>query len=114
TWWSGLATHAVIRRLGGSTAAAYCAGVAFAYAPYRTSQLAHLQLYACWWLPLMLLALHAFYDERRVRWLALLGAAWPLQGLTNGYFLLFAPVLIGCWLVWFPRRRDIRAAARVL
>jgi hypothetical protein len=114
TWWSGLATHAVVRRLGGSNAAAYCSGVAFAYAPYRTSQLGHLQIYACWWLPLMLLALHGYDEQRRVRWLVLLGASWALQGLTNGCFLLFAPVLIGCWLLWFTRRGELRGAGRVL
>jgi len=114
TWWCGLATHALVRRLGGSVAAAYCAGIAFAFAPYRTSMVGHLQIYACWWLPLMLLALHAYYAERRARWLALLGAAWMLQGLTNGYFLFFVPVLLGWWLVWHTRRDTIGAAARVL
>ena len=114
SWWTALATHAVVRRLGGSVAAAAIAGVAFAYAPYRTSQIGHLQLYACWWLPLMLLALHAYYQDRRARWLWLLGLAWVLQGLTTGYYLLFTPVLIGAWLVWFTRRREAGAAARVL
>jgi hypothetical protein len=114
TWWVGLGTHALVRRLGGSVAAAYCAGIAFAYAPYRTSQIGHLQLYACWWLPLILLALHASYAERRARWLWLLGAAWALQGLTNGYFLLYTPVLIGFWLLWFTRRGEMTAAVRVL
>lgn len=113
TWWTALAAHALMRRLGGSTAAAYFTGIAFAYAPYRTSQIGHLQLYACWWLPLILLALHAYYADRRVRWLVLLGVAWALQGLTNGYFLLFTPVLIGCWLAWFTRRREIGAAVRI-
>jgi hypothetical protein len=114
TWWAALATHALVRRLGGSAAASYCAGIAFAYAPYRTSQLGHLQLYACWWLPLILLALHAYYADRRARWLWLLGTAWALQGLTNGYFLLFTPVLIACWLLWFTRRAELAAAVRVL
>jgi hypothetical protein len=114
TWWSALATHAVVRRLGGSTLAAFCAGLAFAFAPYRTGQLGHLQLYACWWLPLMLLALHGYYMDRRARWLVLLGASWVLQGLTNGYFLLFAPVLIGIWLLWFTRRPTLGAAVRVI
>jgi hypothetical protein len=62
----------------------------------------------------MLLALHAYYADRRARWLWLLGTAWALQGLTNGYFLFFAPVLIGCWLLWFTRRGGISAAIRVL
>ena len=114
TWWSGLATHALVRRLTGCVPAAYCAGLAFAFAPYRTSQLAHMQLYACWWLPVILLSLHAFYEDRRARWLILLGIAWLLQGLTNGYFLLFLPVLGGLWIAWFTRRAEIGRAAQVL
>ena len=112
TWWSGLATHALVRRLTGCVPAAYCAGLAFAFAPYRTSQLAHLQLYACWWLPVILLSLHAYYEERRARWLFPLGIGWLLQGLTNGYFLLFLPVLVGLWLAWFTRRAEIGRAVR--
>ena len=114
TWWSGLATHALARRLGASTLAALCAGLAFAYAPYRVGQLGHLQLYACWWLPLTLLAMHAYYDDRRPRWLLLAGGSWLLQGLTNGYFLLFVPVLVACWLAWFTRRAQLRAATGLL
>ena len=114
TWWTGLATHALTKRLTTSTLAAYCAGVAFAYAPYRTSQLAHIQLYACWWIPVILLALHGYYEERRARWLVLLLVAYLLQGLTNGYYLLFLPVLIGIWILWFTRRPQIGMACRVL
>jgi hypothetical protein len=113
-WWTGLATHALTKRLTASTLAAYCAGIAFAYAPYRTSQLAHIQLYACWWIPVMLLALHAYYEERRTRWLVLLCVAYLLQGLTNGYFLLFLPILAGAWIIWFTRRPHMSAAWRVL
>ena len=29
------------------------------------------------------------------------GAAWLLQALSNGYFLLFFPVLVVAWLAWF-------------
>ena len=114
TWWAGLATHALARRLGGSTLAAFCAGMAFAYAPYRVGQLGHLQLYACWWLPLILLALHGYYDDGRKRWLALGGFSWLFQGLTNGYFLLFVPVLAACWLAWFTRRANLRAGFTVM
>lgn len=113
TWWSGLATHALVRRLTGCVPAAYCAGLAFAFAPYRTSQIGHLQLYACWWLPVILYALHAYYEDGRARWLFVAGTAWLLQSLTNGYFLLFLPVLTGLWLAWFTRRRELPRAARI-
>lgn len=114
SWWTGLATHALLKRLTASTLAAYCAGIAFAYAPYRTSQINHIQLYACWWIPVALLALHAHYEDRRVRWLILLSVAYLLQGLTNGYLLLFMPVLIAGWLLWFTRRAQMGAAGRVM
>jgi len=61
-----------------------------------------------------LLALHAHYADHRARWLWLLGTAWTLQGLSNGYFLLFTPILIGIWLVWFTRRAERRVAIRVI
>lgn len=114
TWWTGLATHALVRRLTSSTLAAFVGGIAFAYAPYRAAMVGHLQIYACWWLPLVLLALHAYYEDGRSRWLALCAAAWFFQGLTNGYFLLFTPVLVACWLGWFTRRARLAPAARVV
>ena len=101
TWWSALATHALLKRLTGNTAAAACAGIAFAFAPYRTGQLGHLQLYACWWLPLALLALHAYIESGRRRWLVVFGASWLLQALTNGYMMFFVPVLLAAWVAWF-------------
>ena len=116
TWWSALAAHALVRRLTGSTSAAICAGIAFAFAPYRASQLAHLHLLVTWWIPLVLLALHAYYEEGRKKWLALFGVSWLLQSLTNGYYMFFLPVLIGVWMLAFTpwrtqRRRAVAVAA---
>lgn len=115
TWWSGVAAHAVVRRLTGNTAAAFCAGLAFAFAPYRTSQMGHLQMYASWWLPVLLLALHTYLDTGRSRWLAVFAMAWLLQALTNGYFVLFLPAVLAAWLLCFtpwrthPRRAGMTA-----
>lgn len=119
-WLAGLAAHALVRRLTGSTAAAFCGGLAYAFAPYRASQLAHLHLLVTWWMPLALLALHAYYDEGRRRWLVLFGVSWLLQSLTNGYYMFFLPVLFAAWIGWFtpwrssPRRAIETAGAWML
>jgi hypothetical protein len=104
-WWSGTAAHALVRRLTASTAASYCGGLAFAFAPYRTSQMGHLQMYACWWLPVLFVALHAYLETGHARWLVVFGAAWLLQTLTNGYFILFLPVVLAAWLLCFTSWR---------
>jgi hypothetical protein len=119
-WWSALAAHALVRRLTASEAAAYCAGLAYGFAPYRASQLAHIQLLTAWWMPLALLALHAYYQDGRRRWLALFGVSWLMQALTNGYYLFFFPVLLGLWVIVFtpwrerPRRALTVAATWIL
>lgn len=113
-WWSGLGMHALVRRLTGNGAAAFVAGVAFALVPYRTGQLGHLQLYACWWLPVALWALHAYIETGRRRWLLVFGGSWLLQALTNGYLLLFFPLLIAAWIAWFtPWKTHARRAAAI-
>jgi hypothetical protein len=101
TWWAGLAVHALVRRLTRDEPAAWSAGVIAALAPYRASQLAHLQVLVTWWMPLALLALHAYYEDGRRRWLALFGAAWLIQALANGYYLFFFAILVGAWIVAF-------------
>jgi hypothetical protein len=99
---SGFFAYLLVHRLTGSTAAALCAGVAYAFAPFRAGQLSHLQVLTSQWMPLMLLALHGYVDGGSRRWwLALFGVAWILQSLSNGYYLLFTPALIGLWLLWF-------------
>src|SRR4051794_10413155 len=113
-WWTLLAMHGLLRRLTGDEVAAACAAAAFAFAPYRTSQLGHLQLYACWWMPLCLLAMHAYYQDGRRRWLAIFGVSWLLQALTNGYSLFFLPPLFAAWVMWFtPWRVNARRARAI-
>jgi hypothetical protein len=98
---SGFFTYLLVSRLTGSAAAALCAGLAFAFAPFRAGQLSHLQVLCAQWMPLMLLGLHAYIDTGRRKWLALFGGSWILQALSNGYYLLFVPVLVGVWICWF-------------
>jgi hypothetical protein len=100
-WLSGYFAFALARRLTGSAFAGVVAGLAFALAPYRASQLSHLQVLTAQWMPLALLAMHAWIEEGRPRWLVLFAVAWLLQALSNGYYMLFFPVLIALWLLWF-------------
>ena len=104
------AMYALVFRLTRSTPAAFIAGLAFAFAPYRISQLPHVQMLATFWAPLALLGLHGYTESRRVRWLALYGGAWMLQGAANGYALVFFSVVVGLWVVWFVvARREWKA-----
>ncbi len=64
---SGLAMHALVRGVTGSTAAAFVAGLAWACWPYRTAHLLHLQLQSLYFLPLALLALHRVAAARQWR-----------------------------------------------
>ena len=80
---------------------AFLAGLAFAFAPYRMAQLAHVQVLSSYWMPLALAGLHRYFDDHRTRWLVLFAAAWFMQALACGYYLFYLLVLIGLWLPWF-------------
>ncbi len=104
---SGFFAFLLVQRLTGHrraepcVIAAWCAGLAYGFGPYRAGQLAHLQVLTSQWMPLALLAMHAYLDDGKRRWLALFAGAWLVQALSNGYYLLFFPVLIALWLAWF-------------
>ena len=97
----GMAMFALVYRLTRSSAAAFLAGLAYAFAPIRVSQLSHVQLLATFYAPLGLLGLHAYLETHRRRWLVLFGLSWMLQGAVTGYLLIYGSVLIACWVVWF-------------
>jgi hypothetical protein len=105
---SGLFTFLLVRRLVRSSVAALtrelaavCGALAYGFGPYRAGQLAHLQVLTAQWMPLALLALHGYIETGNRRWLPLFAAAWLVQALSNGYYLLFFPVLLVLWLAWF-------------
>ena len=108
----GVAMYALVYRLTRSAAAAFIAGLAFAFAPYRMATLPHIQLLASFWAPLALLGLHEFVSAGRWQWLLLYATAWALQGAANGYTLVFFSILVGIWVLWFVvARRSWRALA---
>ena len=95
--------------------AAFIAGLLFGFAPYRIAHLPQIQSLASFPMPLALLGLHRYLRDPRPQWLALFAAAWFLQGICNGYYLLFFSVFAGMWVLWFAnplsRRRQFLAIA---
>jgi hypothetical protein len=86
---SGWTMYLFVRDLTGQPLAAAVAGVAFAYAPYRLGQFPHVQVLSSYWMPLVLLGIHRYFDRGRGRALAGGAAALVLQNLSCGYYLLF-------------------------
>ncbi len=96
--------------------AAFIAGLLFGFAPYRIAHLPQIQSLASFPMPFALLGLHRYLrlstpargvpsdlegrDPGR-RWLALFAGGWFLQGICNGYYLLFFSVFVGLWILWF-------------
>ena len=109
-----LAAFALARHLTGSSLAGFVAGLVYGFGPYRMGQLAHVQMLAVQWAPIAILALHLYLETRARRWLALFGAAWLLQALSNGYALFFLSVFVGLWMLWFVvLRRQWQAAVSI-
>ena len=110
----GLGAYCLAYTLTRRHDAAFVAGVAYAFAPYRLGQLPHIQVLSSYWTPVCLGALHRFDRGRSWTWAAIAAAAWTMQALANGYFLFFLSVLVCLWLLWFAVRRwSWRQAARL-
>lgn len=103
---SALAVFLLVRRLVAWEAAAGVAGLAFAFSPMRAVALPHIQTMATFGVPLCLLALHGYRQDRRRPWLVLFGLAWLHQGLANGYYILYGGLTIGLWALYFCSTRE--------
>jgi hypothetical protein len=100
---SALSAHYLAYTITRRHDVSFVAGIAFAFAPYRMPQVAHVQVVSAYWMPLALAGLHKFFDDpqRRLRWLALFAGGWLFQALTCGYYLFYLSVLVVLWLAWF-------------
>ena len=100
---SGLSAYFLAFTISRRHDCAFLAGLAFAFAPYRMAQFAHVQVLSAYWMPIALAALHRYFDEHRTRWLVVFAVAWLMQALSCGYYLFYLSVLIGLWVPWFVR-----------
>ena len=113
---SGLGAYILAFTLTRRHDAAFVAGVAYAFAPYRLAQVPHIQVLSSYWAPVCLAALHRYDRNPSWKWGALAAAAWLMQSLANGYFLFFLSVLLAFWFLWFalgrwPVAKLLRAGA---
>jgi hypothetical protein len=109
---AGVAMYALVRALTGHRPAALVAAVAFAFYPFRFEQYGHFELMFCFWMPLVLLALHRTLARGRIRDGVLTGAALAGQMFSSMYFGIFlAAYLVPFWAVvavgWGRVRRGI-------
>jgi hypothetical protein len=110
---SGVAMYLLVRDLTGRPLAAFLAGLAFAFAPYRISQFSHIQELSSFWMPLALLALRRYFVTGRTRSLVAAGAALVLQALSCGYYLLFFWPFAAAYSLYEMASRRLLRSGRV-
>jgi hypothetical protein len=111
---SALGMFLLVQNLTGCRSAAFLAGVAYGFAPYRFGTLSHLQVLSSMWMPFVWLGFHRYFETRRLAPLAGAAAAWIAQNLSCGYYLLFfAPVVAIC-VTWEITRRRLWTDTRLL
>ena len=105
---NGLAAFALVRELTGSTLCAFIGGLAFAFAPFTGEHVSHIQMLMAFGMPLALYGLHRYLKHGGTPDLVWFGLGWLSVTLSNAYMLVFFPILIGLWAIWFFRRADRR------
>lgn len=108
---SGVGMYLLVRELTGQPAAAFLAGLAFAFAPYRVAQYAHIEVLSSQWMPFALYGFRRFFVTRRLRPLVGGAAALVAQALSCGYYLAyFPPFAVACCLFEMAARRKLADA----
>jgi len=106
---SGLGMFLLVRDITGRPVAAFVAGLAFAFAPYRIDQLSHLQVLSSQWMPFVLYGFRRYFETGRRR--ALVGgtAALVAQNLSCGYYVMFFSPFVGAYVLYeLAVRRRLR------
>jgi len=112
---SGYATYALVSYLTDSRAAAFIAGLAFAFSPYHLSHFNNPNLISVQWLPFCMLFLVRTVRERKWRdvWLCVLSLV--LTGLSRLQLLVFVAILMALYVGYsllFERNRWGRQTGR--
>lgn len=110
---SGWAMYLLVRELTDRPIAAFVAGLAFAFAPYRIPQGPHIQELSSQWMPLVLYGFRRYFVTRRTRALVGGSAALVVQNLSCGYFLLFFAPFAGAYCLYEMADRRLLRNVRV-
>jgi hypothetical protein len=97
---SGLGTYLLVRDLTGRPAAAFVAGLVYAFAPYRIGQYSHLQVLSSQWMPFALFGFRRYFATRRFAPLAGGALAAIAQNLSCGYFMLFFAPFLAAYVLY--------------
>lgn len=93
----GLGMYLLVRDLTGRPGAAFVAGLAFAFAPYRVATLSHLQVLSSHWMPFVLVGLRRYFNSGSSDALLGAGAAIWAQNLSSGYYMVFFGPFVGLY-----------------
>jgi hypothetical protein len=111
---SGLGMYLFVRELTGRPAAAFVAGLLFAFAPYRVPQSPHLQVLSAQWMPFALYGFRRYLTTpERGRPLAGAAGALALQNLSCGYYLLYFSPFAAAYVMWEMGLRGLWRRGRV-
>ena len=103
---NGIAAYALVRELTGSRVGAFIGGLAFAFAPFAGEHATHVQMLMAFGMPLALFGLHRYVKNGKPADLAWFALGWLSVMLSNAYLLVFFPILLALWALWFFRRAD--------
>ena len=110
---AGAGMYLLARELTGRRDAALLAALAYAFAPLRVAQFAHLPWLMTGWLPISLWALHRYFSTGALAYLLASAAAYALQSLSSSYLTYFALLpltVVGIAELWRlrpPLRRTV-------
>jgi hypothetical protein len=105
---NGLATFALVRELTGSWIGGFVGGLAFAFAPFTGAHALHIQVLMAFGMPLALYGLHRYVKHGATRDLVWFGFGLLSAMLSNAYTLVFFPILVAFWALFFLRHTDTR------
>lgn len=104
---SGYGAFRLTRTLSGSTAAAWIAGIGFAFVPYRYQHLSHSNYISAGWIALVLEALILFSRERTNKRALWLGAAFLMNGLSCIHWFVLSALPLGVTGLWLAVRNSL-------